>query len=358
MATPPTPIQVDGKVAQVARLADGRLITFFCDQKRFDDLDSEQAPMPVYMRVSHDAGNTWGDARTVAHYPGGKGIVSGAPLVLVDDQDRIHLFNLRFFAIGWESGNWHSVLQHMMSHNDGESWSDVQTIDFGAGYSGALNSGLQMDNGRILIPLSYFAPERTDGQLVSRVVYSDDGEQWAYSNDCTVEEGGAFFESGAVEPVVVQFPSGMLWMLIRTVTGYFWESFSNDGAIWTPARPTRIVSSNAPGGLVRLDDGRIVLCWNNLYGEPMRENGVSYARQVLSAAISDDEAQTWSAPKAIAQRNPGEPMRAQTTYPFPCQAADGSVLVLYHRVYAREGQDWYNPTRELVRLEPDWLMDR
>ena len=76
-----------------------------------------------------------------------------------------------------------------------------------------------------------------------------------------------------------------------------------------------------------------------------------------AAAISADEAQTWRSPKAIASRNPDEPMRAQTTYPYLCQAADGSVLVQYHRVYAQEGRDWYDPMRELVRLDPDWLAE-
>ena len=212
------------------------------------------------------------------------------------------------------------------------------------------------DSGRILVPLSYFAPERTDGQLVSRVVYSDDGgETWAISNDCAVGGGGSFFESGAVEPVVVQFASGMIWMVIRTVTGYFWESFSNDGSIWTPPQQTRIVSANAPAGVLRLADGRIVLFWNNLYGEPMKESGASYARQILFGAISENEGQTWSAPRPVAQRNPDEPFRTQTTYPFLCQASDGAVVLIYHRVGAKEGRDWYNPIRELLRVDPDWL---
>jgi hypothetical protein len=143
-------------------------------------------------------------------------------------------------------------------------------------------------------------------------------------------------------------------MIIRTTTGYFWESFSNDGAIWTPPRQTRIVTSNAPAGVLKLQNGRIALFWNNLYGEPFRD-GVSYARQILSAAISTDDGQTWSVPKTVARRAEDEPFRAQTTYPFLCQAPDGHIVLMYHRVYAREGRDWMHPIRELVRVDPDWL---
>lgn len=356
MTYPPERINFSGNIGHVARLRDGRIVTFFTDHKRLEDMDQEYPPVPLHMRVSDDGGRTWSDPQIVLHFPAGKGVVSGAPYPLEDSEGRLHLFMLRFFSTGWNGGDWHSVLQHTASEDGGQTWSEIKDVDFGARYTGALNSALLTDNGRILVPLSYFAPERTDGQLVSRVVYSDDGGgTWAVSNDCTVGGGGTFFESGAVEPVAVQFASGMIWMVIRTVTGYFWESFSNDGAIWTPSQQTRIVSANAPAGVLRLADGRIVLFWNNLYGEPMRESGASYARQILFGAISENEGQTWSAPRPVAQRNPDEPFRAQTTYPFLCQATDGAVVLIYHRVYAKEGRDWYNPIRELMRVDPDWL---
>jgi hypothetical protein len=153
--------------------------------------------------------------------------------------------------------------------------------------------------------------------------------------------------------VVVQFRSGLVWMLIRTQTGYFWESFSDNGAIWTPPISTRIVSSNSPAGVLRLRDGRLVLFWNNLYGEPF-DHGASYRRHTLHGAISDDEGQTWSPPKVIAQRRPEDSSDSQTTYPFPCKASDGTVVVLYGRTYRRPGGEWHS-ANELVRVDPDWL---
>jgi hypothetical protein len=350
----PSIIESSDQVGAVATLSDGRLAMFFTGPHQRETISHEHPEQPIYMRISADNGQTWSETRQVFAFPAGKGIVSAAT-PLVDQEGNLHLFTLRFYQLGWENGAWHSALFHIRSEDNGESWSEPLEIDFGARYTGSLNSALLLESGRILVPFSYLNQESDSGMFVSRVVYSDDGGRtWAYSNDCTVNTGGRFLESGAVEPVVVQLNSGLVWMIIRTTVGYFWESFSNDGVVWTPPRQTRIVSSNAPAGVLRLRDGRLALFWNNCYGDPMRE-GVSYARQVLSGAISRDDGQTWSTPKAVACRYPDQPIRAQTTYPFLCEAPDGVIVLMYHRIYAEEGRDWMHPIRELVRVEPEWL---
>src|SRR5262249_35028394 len=158
---------------------------------------------------------------------------------------------------------------------------------------GCLHDAIVLTSGRIVVALSYFDDARLNGKNVCISVYSDDGgETWARSNDLPVEGGGTFTESGSAEPGIAELRSGLVVMVMRTATGSLWESFSNDGAVWTPPRPTRLVSSNAPARLLRLQDGRLALFWNNLYGEPFRD-GVSYARQVLHGAVSADDGQTW-----------------------------------------------------------------
>lgn len=345
----------------IAAMRDGRIVSLFSEPATLADLERERPELPVYIRYSADGGRIWTPAKQCFSYPAGMGgAVSGLPLV--DHDGNIHLFSMRFYSIGWKTDKpWHSIVLHNLSRDGGETWSDLKQVDFGHNYTGSLNSALQMDNGRILLPLAYLDQDRPNGKFVSTVVYSDDGgATWGKSNDCPVSSGGAYIESGACEPVAVQFRSGspavqgLVWMVIRTQTGYFWESFSNDGAIWTPPHETRIVASNAPAGVLRLKDGRIAMFWNNLFGEPFDE-GVSYARQYLHGAISQDDGQTWSRPKVVAQRHPDEPFKAQTTYPFLCQAPDGAIVLLYHRVGAQPERNWYHPIREVVRVDPDWL---
>ena len=348
-------IAFEGKIGHVATLADGRIVSCYTEQHPLTDLEEERPERQTYIRYSEDGGRTWSAARKAFVFPPGKG-ESGSNLPLATRDGSLHVFSLRFYSLGWEENKpWHSVLLHTVSTDAGSTWSELKQIGFGHRYTGALNCAVQMDNGRILFPVSYLDEQRATGKFVSTCVYSDDnGRTWGKSSDCPVASGGQYLESGACEPVVVQFRSGMLWMLIRTQTGYLWESFSNNGAIWTPPRGTRFVASNAPAGVLRLADGRIVMFWNNLYGEPFHE-GISYARQYLHGAISSDEGQTWSPPKVVAHRKQDEPPNTQTTYPFLCQAPDRAVVLVYYRVGSRPDRDWNNPIRELVRVDPDWL---
>ena len=364
---PPEEITFTGKIGPVATLKDGRIFSCYTDSHDlgvseggfYEHLGNEHPELWFYARTSSDGGRTWTDPQKAFAFPAGRGISCGGP-PLVDGDGNIHIFSVRYYKVafeGLEVPELDSVLQHNVSKDGGETWSTVKQIDFGHRYTGSLNCTLQMDNGRILVPLAYYDWQRKTGKFVSMAVYSDDGgETWARSNGCPVDSGGDYIESGADEPVVVQFRSGMVWMVIRTQTGHFWESFSNDGAIWTPPRGTRIVSSNSPAAVLRLRDDRIVLFWNNLYGEPFHPNtDASYARHTLHGAISEDEGQTWSLPKIVAQRRPDETSDSQVPYPFLCQAPDGAVVLVYGRNYRRPGQERWHSAMGSVRVEPDWL---
>lgn len=360
---PPEQITLTGHIGPVTTLKDRSIFSCYTEPDSLENLDEPRPERWVYVRTSNNGGRTWTDPRKAFAFPAGKGGV-GAVLPLGDGAGNLHIFSLRFYRIEWEGleePQLDSVLQHTVSRDGGTRWSEVKQIDFGHRYTGSLNGAVQMDHGRLLVPLSYFDEARKMGKFVSMTVYSDDGGQtWGTSNDCPVDSGGTWIESGACEPVVVPLRSGMVWMVIRTQSGYFWESFSNDGALWTPPQQTRIVSSNSPAGVLRLADGRIVLFWNNLYGDPFDPRSssprVSYARQILHGAISENEGQTWSPPRIIAQPRETEPpytdVLCQATYPYLCQAPDGAVVLIYVRnVVGAPERSGYRA----VRVDPDWL---
>ena len=118
------------------------------------------------------------------------------------------------------------------------------------------------------------------GQFDSTLIYSDDaGDTWHLANSLRTPAPNLGPVYGAVEPVVIQLKDGRVWMLIRTQLGRFWESFSEDGANWSRPQPTSIINSDSPAGIVRLDDGRIVLLWNGCLRFPYAYGG----RHVLHA---------------------------------------------------------------------------
>ncbi|NLX95437.1 MAG: exo-alpha-sialidase [Rhodopirellula sp.] len=171
------------------------------------------------------------------------------------------------------------------------------------GYCGALLDFKQLSTGRLVCPFAWWVPERPCappvGANLCTVFYSDDGgDTWTKSESDLSSPCYANFVGnnyGADEPCILEMKGGRLWMLMRTQTGFLYESFSADqGKTWSEAQPSRFVSSSSPPMLWRMPDGRIIILWNNCESPPAHEGaGVYVNRDALHAAVSDDEGRTW-----------------------------------------------------------------
>jgi len=277
--------------------------------------------------------------------------MSGLSEALIDRDGEVHLFSITApddtdladwggeenRPLAGELTDSRLDIWYARSSSGRSQWSRPRMI--WQGYTGALNSVIQTRSGRIILPFS-FAKNRTwsnrgggfkeftfVGSFDSTVIYSDDGgATWNPSNDLSVQTPDIVSCYGAVEPVVLELED-CVWMLIRTQLGRFYESRSVDGAVWSSPRPTAIVSSDSPAGLVRLSDGRIVLLWNNCLRYPYAYGG----RQVLHGAVSEDCGKTWTGFREVARdrlRNQPPPPTGDhgTAYPFPIATNDDKVL--------------------------------
>ncbi len=327
----------------------------------------------VMARTSTDGGTDWSEPRALLQLswePGGW----GGHIALVDRDGRIHLFLLNDAHTGvirtgedqrvkaGQMGPHRLDIWHASSADDGRTWKPPRAI--WKGYTGALNSVVQLRSGRILLPFSYLT-KRTwsnrgkeldaftfTGQYDCTLVYSDDaGENWQLSpSSLSTVVPDIVSAYGAVEPVVIELRDGRVWMLLRTQQGRFYESFSKDGAEWSRPRPTAIIASDSPAGLLRISDGRIMLFWNSCLRFPYAYGG----RHVLHAALSDDEGRTWRGCREVAR----DPYRDQPpppsgdhgpSYPYPAVSRDGSV---FFTTGVATGSG-----RSVVRLDPRWLDD-
>jgi len=299
----------------------------------------------VMCYASKDGGKTWSGPDPVLEGFFGLGEV------LVDRGDEVHLFFLNnprsraFEVAGGEESrplvgqltNARIDIWHTRSSNGRKNWQTPRMIWMG--YTGALNSVIQLKSGRILLPFSFMTDRAWGkrgggfkeftfvGQFDSTVIYSDDnGDTWHAANNLSVQSPDIVSAYGAVEPVCLELDD-RVWMLMRTQMGRFYESFSKDGAVWSRPKPSKITSSDSPAGLVRLSDGRIVLLWNNCQRYPYAYGG----RQVLHAAISSDGGRTWRGYREVARdrlRNQPPPPAGDhgAAYPFPIATKDDKVL--------------------------------
>jgi hypothetical protein len=146
---------------------------------------------------------------------------------------------------------------------------------------------------------------------------------------------------------------GHLYMLLRTETGFLYESYSIDnGTSWSPASPSRFHTYDGPALLKELPDNRIFLVWNNSDNSPKYKGiGVYGGRDAIHAAISDDYGKTWRGFREIHRdplRNETPPKTGDrgTAYANSPIAVEGKIMLI---TGMGEGR------RHIVYVDPDWL---
>lgn len=229
------------------------------------------------------------------------------------------------------------------------------------GYIGALRSITQLKNGRIIVPFGCEVPGRgqalPSGSEIVTAMYSDDGgRDWhklpsEISAPCDPEYNNAGFD-GACEPSITQLGDGRVWILMRTQANFLYETFSEDGLHFQPARRSRFFSPNAPSFLLRLKDGRLLLFWNNTANPPkVTGKDVYGSRDVLHVAISSDDAKTWRGFRELYRdplRDSAPPQRGDrgTSYACAAETKDGKIVVA-----AGLGEQ----RRRIILFDPNWV---
>ena len=334
--------------ADVVRLPDGTLKIFYNQRSEY-----------VGSLTSHDHGRTWSDPQQEFAV---SGETAHAMQVLLDRRGELQVYYLVIRRGGRKLGvDLFLDLWQATTRDGRQAWNTPKLAHAGA--IGALRGIVQMTSGRIVIPFSTAHPERKAGPPVGNfyttAIYSDDdGATWQASSSqltapCTEGYNGGNY--GAVEPTIVEKQDGTLWMLIRTQTGRMYESTSADGREWSEAKPSVFYGSNSPAMLRRLDDGRLLVVWNNAQVGPRHEGqGVYGGRDALHAAISDDDGKTWRGYREV-YRDPtrhgaGPELRNDrgTAYPDAVQAADGAIVLVTGQGEGR---------RAIIRFRPEWLLE-
>jgi len=321
-------------------------------------INSEAGVNRLIRGRSTDDGRTWSEPETLHQLP-----IRGGTVALLDRRGEAQLFVLvlRTHGDGKRIAVDRFIDIWQLRSSEGRSrWSEPQRIF--EGYVGSAQGALQLRSGRIVLPFASWVAGRAEGPPtganVTTTAYSDDdGETWKQSSTkltAPCQEGYNGSNYGAIEPTILELKDGRVWMLMRTQTGYLFESFSIDGADWSEARPSRFRSSTGPAFLLRLPDDRIALFWNHCeLSARVDGRGVYGGRDVLHAAISADEGQTWCGFREV-YRDPfrnGTPPKSGdrgTAYPFAVVAKDGRIALVSGQGGGRRG---------LVLVDPQWLLE-
>ncbi len=345
----------NGAVTWVHPLPDGRLFTIATMDKTHDYNNTLPCEQFLFGRISEDGGKTWGAPYHLYTWPEQITcmICAGS---MIDSKGHLHVFALRIKRLDVGKNILDGGIGYVRFDSykgDNPIYSTMPCLDR---YTGSLNSCLETSNGRLVIPFSTIAGNQ-NSKFVSSVIYSDDyGLTWAASNDIAVVSDEKDIESGAVEPIVVELEKNRLLMLIRTVLGTFWYSTSYDnGATWAQAKPSKIISSNAPGGITRMPDGRIFLAWNNAFGHPLSGVRYSSARQCLHGAISDDNLRTLKGVRILLKKRMGDSNHLHNAYPYVVNAGNNELYLRTFEVAGKGGSRWGMEQSYLSKVSADVL---
>ena len=314
--------------------------------------------LSIFRTRSTDNGPTWSAPEVVTHLSVENW---GGPMPLLAQDGELHFVLPKARGTGRKIAIDRFIdLWHVGSTDGRTKWSEPKLVY--EGYCGSLQGVYQLKSGRILVPFADWTPgvptAPPRGPEVVICMYSDDkGQTWKRSpakltSPCHDGFNGANY--GACEPCLIELKDGRVWMLIRTQAGFMYESFSNDGVEWSPAAPSRFHSSNSPAFQVRLNDGRLVVLWNNCDHCPrVGKDGVYSGRDALHAAISDDDGKTWRGFREVYRdptRNASPPKSGDrgTAYPHATVAKDGKVLLV-------SGQG--ASLRRRFLMDPEWLLE-
>ena len=341
-------------------------------------------------RISTDEGLTWGDSQPLGEGVSGNGII-----------------RLQSGALALTGG-----LNMWLSQDEGKSWGPalpLRTLG-GSGQPYYHDTMIQLSTGRLVLPSHYcfrnpqhpdvgYAGHSTYPEiLVSLIAYSDDeGQTWhvgppelkpnvSWVKDIDEWSSGILMgwfdyegtpngEGGVTEcsePNVAETEDGRVLFFARSPTGRIVYSYSSDdGEIWLAVRPTELNSSSSPNRLRRIPQTGDLLCvWNQVSPE---ENEYGWRRNRFSAAISQDNGETWGHFKALElsagledidrleaklpikwSRVGSNPKSlpadsAIFTYPNVCFAGD-KVYIMYHRAWQEPGEG--RKVESVMRIYP------
>ena len=228
---------------------------------------------------------------------------------------------LLFYKVGPRPSRWWGMV--MTSPDEGRSWSRPERLPDGI-LGPIKNKPVALRDGTLISPSS----TEHDGWRVHLELSADGGRTWRSTGPLN---SGRDFK--AIQPSVLEYPSGELQVLCRSRQGVLTECRSADsGETWSAMCATVLPNPDSGADAVMLRDGRALLIYNHAVRE----------RTPINLAVSSD-GHDWRAGPLL-EEGPGE-----FSYPAIIQDEDGTI----HATYT-----WMRQRIRHVTLEPEDLVLR
>ncbi len=235
-----------------------------------------------------------------------------------------------FYKTGVDPRSWWGMLA--TSFDEGRTWDTPRRLP--EGILGPIkNKPLQLANGDILCPSSVETPDNPNKWSVHFERTRDLGVTWERIGP--VNDGVAI---QAIQPSILRLGGDQLLAVGRTRQNRIFEVASSDGGnTWGAMTLGMLPNPNSGTDAVTLRDGRHLIVYNHVPGEPDKWGG---KRTPLNLAVSLD-GRHWQA-ALVLEHEPGE-----YSYPAIIQSSDGLIHITY---------TWKRQRIKHVVVDPDRLV--
>jgi predicted neuraminidase len=325
----------DNWAVKVTDLTDGRLMMIWCSTS-----DAElSATNKLWISFSRDEGANWDEPKLFAASSEGESVLN--PCCYTHTDGRVFVF----YNAG--DGRRRFGLACQVLEDSGRTWGARRIIPLGEeGITSVMSSPIRLRDQSILLPLSVDRPRAGKQHFVSVMLVSRDaGKTWRRAGEIDVDA-----PRGAMEPTVAETQRGELLCLMRTKTGFQYESWSRDGGwTWSAARPSPFPSPEATGILIRLASGNLLFAWDNT----RESGGKQVPRYPLYVALSEDHGRSWPYQRMVATTVGSQQLSNHGLF----QTRSGWILLSVNHHKGREsGVD--TGVIEQARFDETWIRQR
>jgi predicted neuraminidase len=243
----------------------------------------------------------------------------GNPVLFLDNYGTLWLFWVTMLGDDWDS----CIVRARTSSENGHSWDPPITLQESPGWM-TRHKPVRLRSGDVSLPLY------DERDLHSFLLLTSDCAHWE-------ARGEIRSEFGVTEPSLAVLGDGSLLTFLRPgerdPQRRLWSSVSQDaGRTWSRPVRTSLPNSISGADVVRLDNGHLVLAFNNSTTE----------RTPLCLAVSLDEGRTWRYVREL-EIGPGE-----FSYPAVIGTTDGDIQVTY---------TWKRDQIKHVSLNEEWIRE-
>jgi predicted neuraminidase len=270
------------------------------------------------------------------------------PVIFEAQDGTVHLFHT---TQGANVGEANAHVLHATSLDHGVTWS-APVLLFDKPGSFTRHPLLVLAGGAWMLPLTYVTSagigKGADTNYSSTMLSKDNGAHWS---ECLIPDS-----QGKVQPTVVALAPDRLVAFFRSrASDSIYRSQSSDGCQWSEPVRTALPNNNASVQVFRLQNGHLVMAFDNSAIDRSGPKPTGGLRKPLSLALSEDEGRSWKYVRDLETGRPGygqaerdakTPGREEYSYPSVLQRADGKIMVAY--TYRRQ-------TIKVVVLTEDWI---